>query len=157
MSAASELRERTFAVAIGASFLVAVASPAFRDPPRDSFPLSDYPMFSRGRPDTELVLVQALGVDADGERAPLPPRISADTYEVLQSMVVLERAVRGGPASAAAHCGVVAERVRGAAGELGEVLGVELVTSRFDVIRYYEGEPAPLAREVHARCEVPRP
>lgn len=156
MSFGAELRERALAIVIGLGFLVALAAPAFRDPPRDSFPLSEYPMFSRGRPDTELVLVQALGVGARGERTPLPPRISAETYEVLQSMAVLARAVSGGGEASAAYCRVIAERLRGAEGDLGEARVVELVTSRFDVIRYYDGAPAPLSREVHARCEVPR-
>jgi hypothetical protein len=158
MSASGSMtwREKAFAVSLGLGVLFAVASPAFRDPPRDSFPLSDYPMFSRGRPDTGLVVVQALSVTADGVRAPLPPRVSAATYEVLQSMVVLERAVQGGRASAHAYCETTAERVRDASGELGDVALVELATSRFDVIHYFDVAPEPLAREVHARCVVPR-
>jgi hypothetical protein len=59
MSARLEPGERFFAISVGLAFLLAVASPAFRETPRDSFPLSTYPMFSRGRPDTDLWLVQA--------------------------------------------------------------------------------------------------
>ncbi len=153
---ARERRERVFSVVFGLALLLAVASPAFRDPPADSFPLSDYPMFSKGRPDVGLTLVQALGVTSDGARVPLPPRVSADTYEVLQSMTVLGRVVAAGPEAARAHCATIAGRARDAGGELADVRAVELATSHFDVLRYYDGSPEPLAREVHARCEVPR-
>jgi hypothetical protein len=156
MSAELGAREKAFALAVGLGFLAAVASPAFRDPPYDSFPLSDYPMFSRGRPDTTLVLSQALGVMDDGRRVPLPPTISADTYEVLQSMAVIDQAIRSGREGAAAFCRAAAERARAAEGELEGVRVVELATSRFDVLRYYDGHPEPQAREVHVRCEVPR-
>jgi hypothetical protein len=146
--------ERAFALVVGLALLSAVLSPALAEPGHDSFPLSSYPMFSRGRPDTGLVLVQALGVHEGGRRVPLPPRVSADTYEVLQSMAVLERAVREGPARTDALCRAIAERARAAG--LEGVSAVELATSRFDVVDYFERERAPLAREVHARCEVPR-
>jgi hypothetical protein len=144
--------ERRFAIVVGLALALAVVSPALRPSPRDSFPLSTYPMFSRGRPDTDLSLVQALGVRPDGARFPLPPRITADTYEVLQSMVVLDRAVREGRAGGL--CEAIAARARAAASE--DVAAVEIATSRFDVVRYFEEAPRPLARVVHARCEVER-
>jgi hypothetical protein len=146
--------ERPFALFVGLAFVVAAVSPAFRAPGTDSFPLSSYPMFSRGRPDTGLTLVQALGVYADGHSVPLPPSVSADTYEVLQSMVVLERTVREGPARTAALCHAIARRAHDAA--LDGVVAVEIATSRFDVIEYFTHGPRPRDRRVHLRCEVPR-
>ncbi|MBC7171789.1 MAG: hypothetical protein H5U40_05160 [Polyangiaceae bacterium] len=111
-------------------------------------------MFSRGRPDTSLVVVHALGVAGDERRFPLSPSISADTFEVLQSMTVLERAVHAGPDAARALCEAIAGRVREAGHELASVEAVELATSHFDVIRYYHEDAAPLSRDTHVRCAV---
>ena len=60
------------------------------------------------------------------------------------------------PSGTEAHCRAIAGRAADPAAGLGDVEAVELATSRFDVIDYY-GDPSPLARDVHARCAVPRP
>ena len=147
--------ERVYAAAISVALLGAMVSPALRDPPVDSFPLSDYPMFSLGRPSPLLDVTQALGVDAEGTRQALPPLVSAANREVLQSMMTIHRAVAGAP-GAAPHCAEVAARV--AADPIYvDVVAVELATSRFDTVRYLrDGETAPLVRHVHHRCAVDR-
>src|SRR5688572_24475312 len=86
------------------AMLALVASPAFREPPRDSFPFSDYPMFAHGRPDPEMILEHAVGITADGDRIPLSPLVSSDNREVLQSLATIRRAIHGGPEAVARFC-----------------------------------------------------
>lgn len=130
-----------------------VVSPALREPPADSFPLSDYPMFSHGRPTPQMELTHALGVRADGSRVPLPPMVSAGNREVLQSMMTIHAATFS--ARRRAFCDEVAARVA-ASPELQDVQAVELATSTFDAVAYFERSPEPLTRRVHVRCEVRR-
>ncbi len=144
---------RSAVYAFSALMIAAVVSPALRDPPADSFPLSDYPMFSHGRPTPRMELTHALGVRADGTRVPLPPLVSSGNREVLQSMMTIHYAVFS--ARRQAFCEEVAGRVAEAP-ELRDVRAVELATSTFDAVRYFEASPAPIRRTVHARCEVRR-
>ena len=146
MTRTARLRSLLYAFAV----LAVLASPAFRDPPRDSFPLSNYPMFSSGRPDPHFTLTHALGVDADGTRVPLSPRVAAGSFEVLQAMRTIGYAVQEGRGEA--FCVEVAGRVA----EAGLPFeAVELATSRFDTLRYFDESPVPLERHVHHRCPVP--
>lgn len=129
--------------------------PAFREPARDSFPLSNYPMFSYGRADPMLTMSHVLGVQADGSRAPLSPSISVGNIEVLQSLMTIHAAIKAGRKRQASFCEEVAIRVLGDS-DLNDVVAVELVTSRFDCVAYFEGETEPKKRKVHHRCEVSR-
>src|SRR5687767_13889389 len=65
--------------------------PAWRG--KDSFPLSNFPMFSYGRPDPHMTLSQVLGVRANGSRVPLPPKITCGNVEVLQAKVTITRGI----------------------------------------------------------------
>ena len=145
---------RVFVYGFSAFVLAAVVSPAFRDPPADSFPLSDYPMFSAGRPDPMLELTHALGVPRDeGRRIPLSPLVAADNREVLQAMMTIWQGTMARPA---AYCAEVAARVAASDdAELADVVAVELATSRFDTVAYFTRAPDPLSRHVHHRCDVP--
>lgn len=89
----------------------AMVWPALREPPQDSFPLSDYPMFSAGRPDANLTITHALGIDAAGVETPLSPMITSGNREVMQSMMSLHHGVHSGPERSAAYCLEIAERV----------------------------------------------
>jgi phage baseplate assembly protein W len=101
-------------------------------------------------------IVHAVGVLPGGGRVPLPPRITSDNPEVLQSMATIWRAVRGGPSRRRRFCRKLARRVSQAQGRpLRSVTRVELATSHFDAIEYFEHGPEPLSRNIHARCEVP--
>ena len=139
-------RLRAYGLSLG--FLALMAWPVVRHPPRDSFPLSDFPMFSHGRPNPFMRLTHALGVRADGGRVPLSPLVATGNREVLQAMVLLEMAAARDPARG---CREIAGRVRDPA-----LVAVELVTSEFDAVRYFLEAPRPLTRQVHARCPVPR-
>lgn len=45
---------------------------------RDSFPLSNYPMFSRPLPDPSVTITYALGIEPGGARHHLPPKLVAN-------------------------------------------------------------------------------
>ncbi|MCB9612017.1 MAG: hypothetical protein H6721_27900 [Sandaracinus sp.] len=149
---ASSSRERVFAYVFSAAAILTVLSPVLRHPDEDSFPLSTYPMFSHERP-REMTMTHVVGLDAEGTREPLPPRVSADTREVLQSMRTIEMAVHSG--RAIDFCREVGERVKSRA-DLEHVREVVVETITFDSVAYFD-EPAPEPeRFVHARCEVLR-
>tara|TARA_B100001750_G_scaffold193842_1_gene164964 strand:+ start:899 stop:1357 length:459 start_codon:yes stop_codon:yes gene_type:complete len=149
--------EAVKAYGLSLALMVAVVSPALRDAPedgsdKDSFPFSDYPMFSHGRPDPMLTLTQALGVDGEGHREPLSPTISSGNYEVMQAMMTIMIAMR---ADGPGYCAEIAQRVAEES-DLDHLEAVELATSTWDTVRYFEEGPEPLTRHVHHRCPVPR-
>lgn len=146
-------RERAFVYVLSLVVIGTVLSPVLRHPDEDSFPLSTYPMFSHERP-REMSMVHAIGLDAEGAREPLPPRVSADTREVLQSMRTIEMAVHGG--RAIELCREIGERVKSRE-DLSQVREVVIETITFDAVAYFdEPRPEPRERFVHARCEVIR-
>jgi hypothetical protein len=145
------------AYVFSASMLVLTTSPLFRDPPRDSFPFSDFPMFARGRPDPEMILEQAVGVTADGVRMPLSPMVASANREVLQSLATIRRAIFGGPDATRRFCTEVATRVTLEGAALDAVTEVEVVSSRFDAVAYFVDRRDALSRHVYARCRVARP
>jgi len=149
---------RAFVYGVSVLLVGLVLWPAFRDPPRDSFPLSDYPMFSYGRPRARTTISHALGVTASGERVPLPPIVSAANREVLQSMMIIENAIGGGAARVASFCNEVATRVaeRRDDEDFARFVDVEIATSTYDGVAYFAGDTEPLERRMHARCAVPR-
>ena len=140
-----------FAYGFSLALLLAVGSPALRDPPEDSFPFSDYPMFSHGRPHPMLTITQALGVRRE-TRTPLEPMVSAGNREVLQSMMTIQIAVS---ADAVGYCREVAARVA-ADDDLVDVEAVEIATSTWDTVAYFETGPEPISRHVLVRCPVQR-
>lgn len=144
---------RPYAYGLTLILVALVISPALRDPPVDSFPLSDYPMFSHGRPSPEMTLTHAHGVSEDGARQALSPLVSSGNREVLQSMMTIGNEVHAG--RSVPFCREVAQRVA-AEPDLAHIAYVELLTSTFDSIAYFEEGPEPLHRELHHRCRVER-
>jgi hypothetical protein len=143
---------RALAYGFGLGLIVAVASPAFGDPPRDSYPLSTYPMFSQKR--RAPLLYFAEGVTAGGRPVRLPPDIVANT-EVMQAVASVKRAVLGGEEASEQFCAAAAKRVAASA-DHAEVVRVELVGAVFDPIAYFVNGAEPAERTVHHRCSVPR-
>lgn len=131
--------------------LAATASPALREPPRDSFPLSDYPMFSTVREADWLSVVT--GRDAEGGEHRIPPGKVANA-EVMQAAMTIARSVREGRAPAL--CREVASRL---ADDPAYAHVVELrVESRlFDPRTYFLSEESgrkPPRVRLHASCKV---
>lgn len=139
---------------LSAGLLLAVTSPAFRDPPRDDFPLSSYPMFTSRRGDVASVRT-VLGVTRQGRHETLDPlRIAGDSWVILAAATV-DEAVRAGPDAARALCDAVARRVAADPARRGRLASLEVVTEVYDTRRFFAGDEAPRERRVHASCPVP--
>ena len=72
--------------------------PAFRRPPIDSFPFSNYPMFAckKGHP----VVHSIVGTTVDGDRIRVPPEVIANdevmqAYRTVRAAVMKNRAATG--------------------------------------------------------------
>jgi len=121
--------------------MLAVVWPAFADPPRDSFPLSNYPMFTFDR-STEASFSTVV-VMSDGEPRTLSPRVIGGTDQVVQAAASVRQAINGDTTDAL--CREVAAR-------LDQRGTVEVVTETFDTRAWFDGDETPIEREVHARC-----
>lgn len=152
-SAPTTTRHRAFSYVVGVALIGAVLMPPLRDPPRDSFPLSTYPMFSSKR--ERAVLDHAVGIDAAGASRPLPPGAVA-SGEVMQAAMTLRRAARGGRATSERLCGEIAERLTGIA-HLDDIERVQIISALYDPVAYFAvDDPKPLKSKVRAECEVVR-
>lgn len=152
MSAAERIR----AYLVSAAVLLAVLWPLTWRPPRDSFPLSSYPMFARNRRSATLSAVYAVADERGGGRTYVPPELIANR-EVLQARAVLDRAARGGRKGAMTLCREVSRRIaeRGT-GRLAEAVEVRIIRGRHDAVAYFETGELGTER-VLARCPVERP
>ena len=124
--------------------IAAVVWPVTTTPPRDSFPLSNYPMFASDRP-TEASFATVVAVAPDGTTERLTPRAIGGTDQVIQAAATVAQAVRNREADQLCH----------------EVLGrvdaarLEVVTEAYDTIAWFDGNETPISRTVHATCEGP--
>ena len=116
---------------------------------RDSFPISTLPMFSADIDSTQSIAT-AVGVGADGTTLRLVPETIAGTTVVNQAVTVVGNAIAAGRADRL--CGDIAGRV--AAGGPSEAVAVEVVTETYDAPGWFGGQRQPIARQVHAHCEV---
>jgi len=118
----------------------------------DSFPLSNYPMFSFPRhrvEDLSSVVVQM----PDGTIKRLSSQLISGGSETTLASVTVINAINRGDGGAGELCKEVAQRLDDKpdlAG--GEVL---VVTERWDVVDYLQGGRVPEDRTVHAQCPVP--
>ena len=121
---------------------------------RDSYPVSNLPMFASPRTRTEPVVtaVAVAGEGADRRVWRLGPRRLAGTDEVIAAGATLRRAVRAG--SAGRLCDEIAARV--AVSGPRDATGIEVITERYDAVAWFEGDRTPVERVVHHRCDVPR-
>lgn len=113
---------------------------------RDSFPLSTYPMFSSRRSTSESVDTAVAFVD--GNMVRLTPSQIAGTDEVIIAARTVSIAIERDRANTL--CAEILRRVAGAD-------RVEVISERFDAIRWYRGHRIPLSRTVHATCEAAKP
>ncbi len=127
--------------------LIAVIWPVSWPLYRDSFPLSNYPMFSRKLPDPTVRLQYALGIAADGTRHHLPPKLIANE-EVLQARVHLARTVARGGANEL--CRQIAQRLaetRAPGGAFADVVEVRIVTGTHHAVDYLRSLGHPAKRQ----------
>lgn len=115
---------------------------------RDSYPLSNYPMFSSRRTAIEPVHTAVL-VDSGGEVTRLSPtQISGNDEVIITAQLVHESIGRDGGQQL---CDDISRRI----GEpTTRDATIEIVTERYDAIDWYEGRRSPISRVVHASCRV---
>lgn len=132
--------------------VLVVVAPALRSPPSDSFPLSDYPMFTtdRGR---RAPIATAVGVAHDGTLVRLSPELIGGTDEVILAGATVSRAVASGGSEPGDLCQEVAERVRASGRD--DVARVEVRTELHDVVAFFSDSRDPISVDEHASCEVP--
>jgi hypothetical protein len=141
---------------VTAAIAAAILSPLLLPRGWDGFPISSYPMFSRGDLGRVVSLGHAVRVAGDGSERPIPPRL-VGTPEPMVAKNLIEGAIARG--EAAALCTAIARRVAADSDEGGaRPTSVAIVTSAFDTRVYFaEGrERAVRSRQVHATCEVLR-
>jgi hypothetical protein len=143
--------ERVRAAFVGIVAVGAVLVPLWRDVRDDSFPLSNYPMFTARRAQVTSI-ERAIGIAHDGSEHVLPPELTGGTVEVIHASQTIVDAIRAG--KAADLCAEIAGRV--AESDDRDTAEVLVATERFDVIAALRAADAePVDRTVHARCEVP--
>lgn len=144
---------RPVAYVVGMGLAALVAAPAFGNPPRDSFPLSTYPMFSSRR--AMPVLEQVVAVERNGATRPVPPQLIVND-EVMQAAVTVRQAVHRGPAAVATLCRHIATQM-GNAPRYEDVVLIEIVSARYDPILYFTEAPEPVERVRRHACPVHAP
>jgi hypothetical protein len=140
--------ERVRAALLGVVAVGAVLVPLTRDLRHDSFPLSNYPMFTARRPQVT-TFERAIGVAADGTERVLSPEQTGGTVEVIHAAQTIYDAIQGG------YAGDLCAEIAGRIDVDDHVAAVLVVTERFEIVRALRADdPEPVDREVHARCEV---
>ncbi|MGB8328602.1 MAG: hypothetical protein WCE62_00635 [Polyangiales bacterium] len=149
----SERHHLVVGVIVSLLFTGLVLSPALRAVNADSFPLSTFPMFSGAKRDPGLVLTQALAVFSDGARKPIPPALATGNEEVIQALRMIRDEVHGGRKRTSAFCREIARRIqRSGDSAWDDVVAVEIATSHFDTVAYFERGPTPVTRKTLERC-----
>lgn len=142
-------------VSAGLVTLVAAAvlvAPAFADPPDDSYPVSNYPMFAHPIDAIEEVSV-VVGVTDDGEELRLRPGLIAGSDEVIHAVGIAGRYIAEGRADEL--CADVAGRI--ATDGDPAIATVEVRRDRIDALLFFSDRAeSVLDRDVRASCEVVR-
>lgn len=115
---------------------------------QDSFPVSDYPMFSQPRA-AETTVGFAVALDGAGGEDRLPPEMVGGTSEVVHAAETIRQADRRDDLDGL--CGEIAARV---ADRDGDAVGIEIRRDTYDVVGWFDGRRDPLEREVLASCPV---
>jgi hypothetical protein len=146
------VRSTAWGAFVSLSVLLAVASPMLGDPPRDGFPLSTYPMFSRAK-SRQAVVHHVVAFSARKRHRVVPPELLGND-EIMQAAMTVARAVRTGRTREL--CEEVAREVAVAPAQ-ADAQYLEVRTDTFDSVLYLQGERRPTRTRVHVRCEVTRP
>jgi hypothetical protein len=150
------ITDRRLAGALCVAMMVAVLAPIrqnWRQPPRDSFPLSYYPMFTfrRRKRHRERYFY---GVDAHGGRVVLTHTcLGAGGLNQIRHQI--HRAVRAGRAEELARA-VAANVARRKGAPFDQVVRVQVVSGRYALDRYFAGDRLPHSERVLAVADVTR-
>ncbi len=142
--------DRLWGYAVSVFLLGAVLYPLQTKPPRDSFPLSTYPMFSKARP-AFISVGHVMAVGKDGREEPIPPNIVGGG-EVLQAKVAIRNTIRRGRNAVRELCRKVAVGVAGD-DDWSWVTAIEVRTDRYQVAGYFSGGHKPVSSRLHTRCD----
>jgi len=148
------VRGRLFAYGVSAAFIAAMLYPLSYAGRKDSFPLSDFPMFARGKKKPTLTQDFAVAFDAKGNRKAIPPELVANA-EVLLAQATIRRAVRGGPDARRRFCVEIAERLAGESA-YDAWREVRVMRGTYDAVKYLTGEDKSGKEKLWARCLIPR-
>jgi len=141
------------ALVVGCGVTALVLSPLFREPRRDSFPLSTYPMFADHPQDPWIFTV--LGVDESGAEHRLSPALITGSHEAMQAAETVRLAVSESADTQIRLCANVASRVASAGRR--SLVRLVVVGLQYDPVAYFtEDGDEPRARLEYARCDVPR-
>jgi hypothetical protein len=150
----SKLLAAAFSIAVIGAMLSAVPQ-NWQAQPRDSFPLSYFPMFSAERADLHTEHYVA-GWDAQGNRYVIPSSSIAPGGSIvrIRQATVMAMVRRG---QSAQLCENVSRRIV-ARNEpsLSSVVRLEVVTGTFSLAEYLRGQKAPKTEMVRATCTIRR-
>lgn len=146
------MQRRALELALSAGLVLLMLSALARPLTWDSFPISSYPMFSRGDLGRVLGVEHVLYVTNDGKRTPVPSALLGTPEPMVATAIVDAHIARG---TAAELCKVVASRMKERGSPAG-VVAIEVATSWFDTKAYFTRTRAPKSRTIHAGCAVPR-
>jgi hypothetical protein len=144
-------RRRTWWTLATSLVIVLMVVPVVVD--RDSFPLSTYPMYSSAR-SGDVTIPTAVGVDQRGAEHRLTLQVIGASDDPLIVAGELRTAIRQNRADE--RCQAIAERASSSLGEL-DLVRIEVVMERHDVVAQVAGEPSLLERTVHAECSPGAP
>jgi hypothetical protein len=134
---------------------VVVLSPIVQSRDWDSFPVSSFPMFSRGDRGHVRGLAHAVLVHRDGSKSAAPPSLVGTPEPMVATSIIASHIAKG---TASDLCTFIADRAaRGSTAALaGEIASIEIVVSVYDTHRYFASPPSrePIARDVHATCNI---
>jgi len=151
---AGKLLAAAFSVAVIGAMLSAVVQ-NWQARPRDSFPLSYFPMFSYGLNDLQTEHYVA-GWDARGDRWAIPFSSIAPGGSIVRvRRETIQTMVRRGESGQL--CQDVSRRIADRnARSLRSLVSLEVVTGSFSLAEYLRGNKAPRSEKVLATCAIER-
>jgi hypothetical protein len=133
-------------VAGSLALLVAVVYPAVHPTELDSLPFSNYPMFAHRR-GTVTRFDLAVRVDPSGVEHPLDPRRIGGTDQPVQAAETVLQAIR--TEATEVLCEEIAATV-----DDGNDGRIEVISVRYDAVRWFRGDHDPVERTLHASCPI---
>lgn len=140
-----------FASALSLALIGAVLLPIaenWRRKPKDSFPLSYYPMFCKRRGKCERV-TYLVGIDARGTRHPLPYHC-AGSGGLNQVRRQIRRLARRDGAAEELCASVAARLARRRDGRYADLVAIHLVTGKYRLADFFAGRQEPEWERVRA-------
>jgi hypothetical protein len=136
--------------------LAVVMSPVvenWREEPRDSFPLSYYPMFTERRGETTRVSYLA-GFDQQGNRQVIPYFLigTGGLNQVRRQIPKLIDRRQANELCREVSARIARRRIE----PYSSMVTLRVVTGTYGLANRYAGEKAPISEHVHARCDVKR-